>query len=102
MGKETGGGKTSGAKGGFGGKNTGKGGGTMGTMMQAFKGAASGAKPGDWTCPNCGDNVFASRDACRQCGTSKPGGAAGGKGGGKAGCKWCEMGECWTHGAGKG
>mmetsp|Transcript_130611 Transcript_130611/g.418787 ORF Transcript_130611/g.418787 Transcript_130611/m.418787 type:complete len:131 (-) Transcript_130611:50-442(-) len=27
-------------------------------------------------------------------------GEGGGKGGGK-GCKWCEMGECWTHG-GKG
>lgn len=40
----------------------------------------SGQMPGDWTCPSCGDNVFARNMACRQCGTQKPG-AAGGKGG---------------------
>merc|ERR1712039_520316 len=28
-------------------------------------------RPGDWTCPNCGLNVFASRMACIECGTSK-------------------------------
>merc|ERR1712217_146954 len=26
-------------------------------------------------CPNCGDVVFASKDACKMCGTSKPPGA---------------------------
>merc|ERR1740121_3365892 len=45
-----------------------------------------GVKPGDWTCPSCGDNVFASRDACRHCGTEKPSG--GGKAGGKSFGKW--------------
>lgn len=30
-------------------------------------------KPGDWTCPSCGDNVFASRMACKMCGTPRPG-----------------------------
>lgn len=29
------------------------------------------AKPGDWICSNCGDLVFASRDACKLCGTPK-------------------------------
>mmetsp|Transcript_75464 Transcript_75464/g.221254 ORF Transcript_75464/g.221254 Transcript_75464/m.221254 type:complete len:148 (+) Transcript_75464:73-516(+) len=70
-----------------------------------------GGKPGDWTCPNCGDLVFASKDTCRMCGTPRSRkGALGGfgpmKGGGKKGggkdCKWCAKGECWTHGAGKG
>jgi len=28
--------------------------------------------PGDWTCPNCGDHVFARNSACRRCGTPKP------------------------------
>jgi len=30
------------------------------------------ARPGDWTCPACGDLVFASRSACKMCGTIKP------------------------------
>ncbi|CAK0903238.1 unnamed protein product, partial [Prorocentrum cordatum] len=28
-------------------------------------------RPGDWTCPNCGDHVFAKNDVCRRCGTVK-------------------------------
>lgn len=32
-----------------------------------------GPKPGDWTCPNCGDNVFARRMECNQCKTPRPG-----------------------------
>jgi len=50
--------------------------------------SGKGGKPGDWTCPNCGDNVFAFRDACRSCGTGKDGEvneAAIEKGGGKGG-----------------
>eukprot|EP01062_Namystynia_karyoxenos_P011522 TRINITY_DN1412_c0_g1_i8.p2 TRINITY_DN1412_c0_g1~~TRINITY_DN1412_c0_g1_i8.p2 ORF type:complete len:123 (+),score=46.87 TRINITY_DN1412_c0_g1_i8:93-461(+) len=33
------------------------------------------SRPGDWTCPSCKANVFASKSACFKCGTSKPGGA---------------------------
>ena len=31
-------------------------------------------RPGDWTCPNCGANCFASRVSCFKCQTPKPGG----------------------------
>lgn len=34
-----------------------------------------GLKAGDWTCPNCGDLVYASRSSCRKCQTPKPMGA---------------------------
>ena len=30
-------------------------------------------RPGDWTCPSCGANVFASKLACFRCSTPKPG-----------------------------
>jgi len=33
---------------------------------------ASGFKPGDWICPGCGDHVFASKSACKMCGTPRP------------------------------
>jgi len=38
------------------------------------KGNNQNMKPGDWICPNpaCGDLVFASRSACKLCGTEKP------------------------------
>jgi hypothetical protein len=29
-------------------------------------------KPGDWTCPNCGASVFASKTRCYKCGTINP------------------------------
>eukprot|EP00930_Biecheleria_cincta_P016939 TRINITY_DN13605_c1_g2_i1.p1 TRINITY_DN13605_c1_g2~~TRINITY_DN13605_c1_g2_i1.p1 ORF type:complete len:294 (+),score=39.99 TRINITY_DN13605_c1_g2_i1:231-1112(+) len=29
-------------------------------------------RPGDWRCPSCNGNVFASKDACFRCGTLKP------------------------------
>ena len=32
------------------------------------------ARPGDWECPGCGLNVFASKMACPKCGTGKPDG----------------------------
>ena len=38
----------------------------------------------DWTCPSCGDNVFAWRSACNRCGSGPGAGCAGGAGG--AGC----------------
>ena len=28
--------------------------------------------PGDWTCPNCRENVFSKRSRCYRCSTSKP------------------------------
>jgi len=31
-----------------------------------------GLKPGDWSCPSCGDHQFAKNQACRKCGTPKP------------------------------
>merc|ERR1711957_120708 len=58
--------------GGFGGKGFGGGG-----MKGGGGGMKGGGKPGDWECPNCGDNVFASKNACRQCGTEKPAGGGG-------------------------
>jgi hypothetical protein len=38
-------------------------------------------RPGDWPCPQCGNNCFASRDQCNRCGTARPPGAGGGGGG---------------------
>lgn len=38
----------------------------------ASGGASGGGRPGDWTCPSCGDLVFASRSVCRMCATPKP------------------------------
>ena len=35
--------------------------------------AASAVKPGDWPCPNCGKNVFASKNSCFSCGYRKMG-----------------------------
>eukprot|EP00930_Biecheleria_cincta_P001263 TRINITY_DN102403_c0_g1_i1.p1 TRINITY_DN102403_c0_g1~~TRINITY_DN102403_c0_g1_i1.p1 ORF type:complete len:516 (-),score=62.66 TRINITY_DN102403_c0_g1_i1:57-1604(-) len=29
-------------------------------------------KPGDWTCPSCGDHQFARNETCRRCGEAKP------------------------------
>jgi hypothetical protein len=49
-------------------------------------------RPGDWRCPECGANVFASRNACYKCHAPKPAGGGppafshgGGYGGGKGG-----------------
>jgi hypothetical protein len=44
-------------------------------------------RPGDWPCPNCGTNCFASKAFCFKCKTSKPGseGMAPFQGGGKGG-----------------
>ena len=49
------------------------------------KGDRFGKKPGDWTCPACSANVFASKDKCFKCGAGKPGGGSGEGGGGKKG-----------------
>lgn len=39
-------------------------------------------RPGDWRCPKCAANVFASKSACFKCGTAKPEGEAGKQSGG--------------------
>lgn len=48
------------------------------------KGGDAGVRPGDWTCENCGANVFAGKPTCYRCGQAKPddGGGGGGCGGG--------------------
>lgn len=51
-----------GGMGGFGGHSSSIGGGPRGQ-----------ARPGDWTCPECSANVFASRDKCFRCSTARPG-----------------------------
>ena len=44
-------------------------------------GGAGGERPGDWTCPACGANVFASKMNCFKCNEPKPRGGGGGGGG---------------------
>eukprot|EP00401_Gymnodinium_catenatum_P082893 CAMPEP_0117581450 /NCGR_PEP_ID=MMETSP0784-20121206/65832_1 /TAXON_ID=39447 /ORGANISM="" /LENGTH=274 /DNA_ID=CAMNT_0005381759 /DNA_START=71 /DNA_END=895 /DNA_ORIENTATION=- len=39
---------------------------------------SKGRRPGDWTCPGCGSDVYASKDACFKCGAAKPAGGGGG------------------------
>jgi phosphopantetheinyl transferase (holo-ACP synthase) len=41
-------------------------------------GGGGQSRPGDWECPSCGANVFASKSACFKCNTPKPGGGDGG------------------------
>mmetsp|Transcript_48666 Transcript_48666/g.135005 ORF Transcript_48666/g.135005 Transcript_48666/m.135005 type:complete len:80 (-) Transcript_48666:537-776(-) len=41
-------------------------------------GGGGDVRPGDWTCPNCGANVFASKMSCFRCHTPKPEGLNGG------------------------
>lgn len=36
-------------------------------------GAGGDVRPGDWTCPGCSMNVFASKTRCFKCGSTKPG-----------------------------
>lgn len=35
-------------------------------------GSSAEAKPGDWTCPKCNENVFAKRNRCYRCTTARP------------------------------
>ena len=46
-----------------------------------FGGGRGNVRPGDWTCPSCGANVFASKSNCFRCQTPKPVGEAGAGGG---------------------
>lgn len=51
-------------------------------QQQAFGGGGGGfgggastqneMRPGDWSCPNCGDHVFARNQHCRRCSTARP------------------------------
>mmetsp|Transcript_1896 Transcript_1896/g.5566 ORF Transcript_1896/g.5566 Transcript_1896/m.5566 type:complete len:153 (+) Transcript_1896:88-546(+) len=41
-------------------------------------GGGGETRPGDWECPSCRANVFASKDACFKCGEPKPSGGGGG------------------------
>ena len=41
-------------------------------------GADGGGRPGDWTCPRCSANVFASKSECYKCNEPKPSGGGGG------------------------
>ena len=40
-------------------------------------------RDGDWECPECQENCFASKSYCYKCGTAKPGTDGGGKKGKK-------------------
>ena len=51
--------------------------------MSGERGPSSNARPGDWTCPSCSANVFASKTECFRCRTPKP--RHGGGGGARAG-----------------
>ena len=73
-----------------------EGGGGRAAAMSFFGGGGRGggdSKPGDWVCPKCGVNNFASRSACFKCGEAGGGGGrgqggrgqGGGRGGGRAG-----------------
>ena len=54
--------------GGMGGGMSGGVGGGMGGGM----GGGPDVRPGDWRCPSCGANVFASKTECFRCQTPKP------------------------------
>merc|ERR1719330_1195943 len=77
---------------GMGGMMGGQMGGMMGGMMGGQMGGMMGGmcgnmKPGDWSCPGCGDHQFAKNATCRKCGTPKPenAGMAAAMGGGMMG-----------------
>ena len=59
-------------RGGYGDRYGGGGGGSYGG------GGGGETRPGDWECPSCRANVFASKDACFKCGEPKPSGGGGG------------------------
>jgi len=63
-----------GGGGGYGGGGGGGGGGYGGPPMGGGGGGGGGGdvRPGDWTCPGCGANVFASKSTCFKCATPRP------------------------------
>ena len=59
--------------GGRGGRGGGRGGrGGMPAAAGAGGRAGGDVRPGDWSCPGCHSNVFASKRSCFKCGTAKP------------------------------
>ena len=80
------GGGGGGGYGGYGGGGGGYGGGgPAGGGMGGGGGGRGEVRPGDWTCPNCSANVFASKSTCFRCQTPRPTGGGGGAGGGGGG-----------------
>ncbi len=69
-----------GGGGGYGGDRGGYGGGGGGgrSYGSGYGGGGGGGggyqdvRPGDWECPSCGANVFASKNNCFKCGTPRP------------------------------
>ncbi len=49
---------------------------TLFFAWQIFK-MMGGASAGDWECPSCDANVFASKSTCYKCNTPRPGGGGG-------------------------
>jgi len=47
-------------------------------MGGGMGGGGGDVRAGDWTCPSCNANVFASKTSCFRCGTPKPDGGGGG------------------------
>jgi len=47
---------------------------TMQGYAHSFSGGKGGKqmRPGDWSCPSCGDHNFAKNTLCRRCGTPSP------------------------------
>jgi len=93
-----GGGCKGGCKGGFDG-------GKKGGCKGGKGGVDGGFKHGDWVCPSCGDHVFASKSACKMCGSPRPdeggGSWAGGGGGSEWGSSaWGGCGDSWGGGGG--
>ena len=43
-----------------------------GPPMGGGGGGGAEVRPGDWTCPGCGANVFASKSSCFKCATPRP------------------------------
>ncbi|DBB05264.1 hypothetical protein WJX82_007423 [Trebouxia sp. C0006] len=70
--------------GGFGGSDRGGGRGDFGGGRGVGRGGPPG-RPGDWPCPGCNNNCFASKSACPKCGAPKPADAGGGGGFGGGG-----------------
>jgi len=58
--------------------------------------APAGGKPGDWTCPDCGDLQFARNEYCRLCETPRPKGSAKAKAKAKAKAAMAACSRCMS------
>ena len=54
-------------------------------VPRSERSGSDSGRPGDWTCPQCSANVFASKSACFKCGATKDSGRGGGRSGGGGG-----------------